>query len=127
MTEDRPYLIHTNRELGLMLKGNKPLAVFFDAEGYWSDVLLRYIRMFDRHIASGHLVRRDHFTYPTKNERFIWHRILFALPAEEWRIDAMIELKSDGSWSVDHERREGELLGYEDWMNDYHLARYTES
>lgn len=34
----------------------------------------------------------------------------------------MIELWADGTWSVAHERREGELLGYEDWMNDYHIA-----
>jgi hypothetical protein len=126
MFETYPYLIHTNRELGLMLAGKKPLATFFDAEGYWPDVLQRYIRMFDRHIANGTLVRRDHFIYPTSNDKRKWHRVLFALPAEEWRIDAMIELMSGDTWSAERERREGELLGYEDWMNDFHLARRSE-
>lgn len=35
----------------------------------------------------------------------------------------MIELKlSIHAWSADEERREGELLGYADWMNDYWLS-----
>lgn len=110
-----------------MLAGKKPLATFFDAEGYWSELLQRYIRMFDRHIGNGTLIRRDHFIYPTINDKRTWHRILFALPAEEWRIDAMIDLLSDDTWSPAHERREGELLGYEDWMNDFHLARNSQS
>jgi hypothetical protein len=28
-----PYLVHTNRELGLMLRGYKPLAYFMDVIG----------------------------------------------------------------------------------------------
>jgi hypothetical protein len=35
----------------------------------------------------------------------------------------MIDLKSSSIWSDEHERREGELLGYEPWMNDYWIAR----
>lgn len=124
MNRPHPYLIHTNRELGLMLSGKKPLAMFMEAEGYWPDALVRYLRMFDRHIASGRLVRRDRFVYPTQPEKHIWHWVFFALPSEQWRIDEMIELKTSTKWSLHHERREGELLGYEDWMNDYHLARY---
>jgi hypothetical protein len=41
-----PYVIHTNRELGLMLKGIKPLAKFVDGEGRFPDVMLRYFQMF---------------------------------------------------------------------------------
>jgi hypothetical protein len=36
-------------------------------------------------------------------------------------------LMSDDTWSAAHERREGELLGYEDWMNDFHLAKRSVS
>lgn len=51
------------------------------------------------------------------------HRIFYALPNEEWRIGEMIELLSSiHTWSADKERREGELLGYADWMNDYWLS-----
>jgi hypothetical protein len=43
-----PYLLHTNRELGLMLRGIKPLAYFADVAGREPDYLARYWRMFDR-------------------------------------------------------------------------------
>ena len=37
-------------------------------------------------------------------------------------MQAMIDLMAgDKTWSLELERREGELLGYEDWMNDYWL------
>jgi hypothetical protein len=116
-----PYQRHTNRELGLMLKGVKPLAVFADWHGQYPEVVLRYLRLFDRHVASGRFVRRDHLQ---QAPRYVVHYILFALPDEAWRIDAMIELKESESWSPDHERREGELLGYEDWMNDHWLKLF---
>ena len=121
-----PYKLHTNRELGLMLAGQKPLAMFVEAESRFPDVLLSYFRLFDRHVASGQLVRRDHFSRP--NSQYVLHRVLFALPAEVWRIDAMIELKEFQKWSREQEQREGELLGYETWMNDHWLGlAYPES
>ena len=33
----------------------------------------------------------------------------------------MIKLKDSNRWSRDHKRKEGELLGYEDWQNEYWL------
>jgi hypothetical protein len=110
-----PYVLHTNRELGLMLSGNKPLAMFADRKDCFPEVVSRYLRMFDRQVTLGKLVRRDCYVGPI-------HHIYFALPREAWRIDEMIELKSIEGWSELHERREGELLGYEDWMNDHFLA-----
>ena len=121
--KDRPYNLHTNRELGLMLAGKKPLAVFSDGADCFPDVVNRYLRMFNAHVAAGRMVRRDHFSPPSEHRVFTLHTVLFALPGEEWRIDAMIDLRESGTWSRDHERREGELLGYDDWMNDYHLAQ----
>ncbi len=115
-----PYLVHTNRELGLMLAGKKPLASFSDGEGWYPDVASRYIRLFDRHVAAGTFIRRDHYSDMSWGR---CHRIFFALPNEEWRIGEMIELMSSThTWSADKERREGELLGYADWMNDYWLS-----
>ena len=116
-----PYQIHTNRELGLMLAGSKPLAVFVDGEGCFPEVVLRYLRHFDRYVATGRLLRRDHLSRDRWQPSYVSHRVLFALPSAAWRIDAMIELKESNHWSHDHERREGELLGYEDWQNDYWL------
>ena len=118
-----PYTLHTNRELGLMLKGIKPLAVFADGEGAFPESVVRYLRLFERHIAVGSIVRVDHFSEPTKDRSYTLHTILFALPDEVWRVEAMLELRASEQWgSRESERREGELLGYEDWMND-HFAR----
>jgi hypothetical protein len=118
-----PYLVHTNRELGLMLAGTKPLAYFVDGKGCFPDVVLRYLRLFDRHVAEGRIIRFDHFSDAWGRKHYVAHRILFALPGEEWRLRAMVDLMlSDAPWSQDLERRQGELLGYEDWMNDYWLT-----
>lgn len=119
---DLPYLVHTNRELGLMLEGKKPLASFVDGKGCFPEVVTRYIRLFDRHVAGGRIIRLDHFSDVPGKRPYVCHRIVFALPGEEWRMQAMIDLmSSDEAWSPEHERRQGELLGYEDWMNDYWL------
>jgi hypothetical protein len=119
-----PYLVHTNRELGLMLRGIKPLAYFVDVAGREPDCLVRYWRMFDRHVATGRLIKRE-FVEPIPDKpglEFRW--IFYVLPGEEWRIEAMRELLTPlGEWSRDHERRQGELLGYEDWQNDHWIAR----
>ncbi|MBA15169.1 MAG: hypothetical protein CMN73_02300 [Sphingomonas sp.] len=101
-----------------MLAGRKPLAMFADAEGRFPDVIVRYMRLFDRQVASGQLVRHDQLDPPADGQSYVLHRIMFALPDQRWRIDAMIELKASREWTPAHERREGELLGYEDWMND---------
>ena len=122
-----PYVHHTNRELGLMLSRKKPLAHFADGEGRFPESVKRYLRLFDRHVASGQIVRRDVFIAPNRNRHYTLHRILFVLPGEEWRIDAMIQLFESPSWGIEQERSEGELLGYEDWMNDHFLAlRYPD-
>ncbi len=53
------------------------------------------------------------------------HYIYFALPGEEWRIQAMIDLWArPGHWSRAKEREEGELLGYTPEQNDIWLSSY---
>lgn len=125
----RPYPLHTNRELGMMLRGEKPLAVFSDGLDHFPEVVLRYLRLFDRHVASGSFVKREYVVPDTSGRARGWHTILFARAEETWRIDAMIELRLSGMfpggpWTGAHERCEGELLGYADWQNDYHMRRY---
>lgn len=125
----RPYPLHTNRELGMMLRREKPLAVFCDGMGYFPEVVLRYLRLFDRHVAAGRFVKREYVVPDTSGRVRGWHTILFARAEEAWRIEAMIELRLSGMWpggpwTPAHERREGELLGYADWQNDYHMIRY---
>ncbi|MGL4312487.1 MAG: hypothetical protein ACRCSO_00725 [Sphingomonas sp.] len=124
---DFPYLIHTNRELGLMLSGRKPMASFADVKGRFPECVIRYLRLFDRHVAVGRLARLDR--YSSRNDSrgtYTLHRIMFALPGEEWRMHALIDLwENNGPWTVQSERREGELLGYEDWMNDYWISHLS--
>ena len=118
-----PYQIHTNRELGLMLKGVKPLACFSDWYDHRSEVLERYLRLFDHHAQSGVFVRREYVAWHRRGGWRGAHVFLYALPHEEWRIDAMIELRSNlSAWTAVHERREGHLLGYEEWQNDLWIA-----
>jgi len=114
-----------------MLRGEKPLAVFYDWEGSLVPSVARYIRMFDRRVSNGVFVRRDHLV-PADMEAGLpgaWY-VFFARADEAWRIDAMIELKKglySGGWTLEHERREGMLLGYEDWQNEIWLARIRQS
>jgi hypothetical protein len=109
-----------------MLKGTKPLAMFVDGKGLFPEAVRRYLRLFDRHVTAGLFVRRDHYFHKS-GAPHTFQRILFALPSEAWRIDAMIALKANDCWNLESERREGELLGYDDWMNDHWIDRLIRS
>ena len=121
-----PYRLHTNRELGLMLEGIKPLAVFADGRDHFPDCVARYLRLFDRHVRNGRIVRHDRFVPIDHPVIDAIHYIYFTLPGEEWRVDAMIGLMAEPDvWSADKERRQGELLGYTDEQNDVWLNRIS--
>ena len=120
-----PYVVHTNRELGLMLRGKKPLAVFGWIDGDEIDFVLRYLRMFDRHVANGRFVKRLRVRQVPRLPHLTCRDIFYALPTHEWRIDAYEQLlNAPGPWTAARERRLGELLGYEDWQNDVHLVGF---
>ena len=119
-----PYLVHTNRELGLMLRGIKPLAYFSDFVDREPDCVRRYHSWFGRHVAAGRLTRRQ--GDDVELGQFIVRRVLYSLPGEEWRIDAMLTLvRLSGAWTRDRERRFGELLGYAPWQNDIWLTKLS--
>jgi hypothetical protein len=124
-TADLPYRVHTNRELGMMIRGEKPLAVFCDGYDDFPDVVLRYLRMFDRHVAAGRFVKRE-YVVPERSHPKVrgWHTILYALPDEDWRIDEMIALRFNQEWSREAEREEGRLLGYSDWQTEVWMSRF---
>jgi hypothetical protein len=124
---DVPYLVHTNFELPLMLDGVKPLAVFGDAyPGEWFD---EYLAPFEPHVQSGRIIRRvvDKPMPELKARRSDLdgiRTVYFALPGHEWRIDAYIEMyqgAQQSGWDDGFERRQGSLLGYEEWQNDWWL------
>ncbi|HEX3652625.1 MAG TPA: hypothetical protein VHU18_07370 [Rhizomicrobium sp.] len=118
------YRIHTNRELGMMLRHEKPLAVFCDVEDVFPAVLSRYLRLFDGHVQSGRLIKREYReTVDIRGACRTLLTIFYALPEESWRIDAMLELRRNtAGWTTEHERREGTLLGYTDAQNDAWIA-----
>jgi hypothetical protein len=121
------YQIHTNRELGMMLRGEKPLAVFADVEGFFPALVLRYLRIFDRHARTGRFIKREHrVPIDIRGNHHVLLTILYALPEQAWRIDSMIELCNHipaGPWTDEHERMAGTLLGYTDSQNDTWIAR----
>jgi hypothetical protein len=124
---DVPYLVHTGYELPLMLEGRKPFAKFSD--GYpceWLDTILDHFEPF---VIEGRIVKRiikEPFAAPRRARNGVmFHgicRAYFALPGQEWRIDAHIHLLEGGlKWNETLERLEGMLLGYEPWQNDWHI------
>src|SRR3954470_24183069 len=90
-----PYLVHTNRELGLMLRGTKPLAYFTDIVGREPDICIRYWRMFDRHVAVGRLIRREMIEAVPNLPHLKYRSLFYTLPGHEWRIDAMLMLLNE--------------------------------
>ena len=122
-----PYLLHTEFELALMLEGRKPLAVFEDA--YPCDWLATMIARFDPFVRDGRFVKRvidNPLSAPVDTSIGAsvegMRSVYIALPGQEWRIDAYIEMwqsaKKSG-WSEASERRQGKLLGYTDWQCDW--------
>ncbi|WP_092175890.1 hypothetical protein [Bosea sp. OK403] len=122
-----PYLIHTEFELALMLEGRKPLAVFEDA--YPSDWFATMLARFDPFVRDGRFVRRviDRPLSPPTGTSIDagvagMRSVYVALPGQEWRIDAYIEMRQSAGrsgWSEASERRQGKLLGYTDWECDW--------
>lgn len=129
--DDVPYMVHTGFELPLMLEGRKPFAAFGDA--YPSEWFDNYLAPFEPFVQSGKISRRivDTPMPHLKKRNPKWDRIrdvYFALPGEEWRIDAYIQLldahlKSESGWNDEQERLQGSLLGYEDWQNDWWIEQ----
>lgn len=123
-----PYLVHTNRELAMMLAGTKPLAAFM--EEYPSDPDCDVIpeRLFEPYVTAGRFIKREaiissaRYAEAGSNEKY--RRVLYAVPGEQWRIDAYLLLHEIGDrngWNEGFERMEGSLLGYEQWQNDVYI------
>ena len=131
--EDRPYRVHTGRELALMLAGIKPLAAFSDVYPSLHGLYVIPEREFEPHVAAGRIIERQHIDPPREDARVVkgqqigMRRVVYALPGEQWRIDAYLLLwktAEKSGWNEGFERLEGTLLGYEDWQNDYHIEHF---
>jgi|SRR5262245_9044185 len=124
--DDLPYQVHTGRELKLMLEGTKPLAYFY--EEYPASSKSKDIPedLFDQHVAAGRFVKREHVLIDKASERHSKRVVLYALPGQEWRIEAfllLLDTAAKTGWNPGFERMEGSLLGYEEWQNDIFMEQ----
>lgn len=127
--EPYPYAPHTNRELEMMLAGEKPFAMFAHerVDGFEkADALAN--QDFATHVAEGTL--SEHLkTFRAKGPDETMLDIdyyFYARQGEEWRVEAfslLLELLHRGAWCPQLEWLSGKLLGYSDEQNRYHLSR----
>jgi hypothetical protein len=109
---------HEGRELGLMLSGSKPLSMFVESLPAEFEIFPE--RDFDRLVSQGKLKKRTSMksaSSPTGQDVSV-RRVFYALPDEEWRIQAMLLVLDlyDSlvpGWRPDLERVTGLLLGYD--------------
>jgi hypothetical protein len=130
---DVPYLVHTGYELFLMLEGTKPFAKFtIEYPTEHDDLLVE--ALFEPHVQSGVLIRRvmpdEPFPKPIQGwGGRVFHgtrKVFYALPGEEWRIDAfnlVWEQLKYGPWNDTLERLDGTLLGYSEEQNNWWIER----
>jgi hypothetical protein len=122
--DDLPYKVHTNRELALMLQGSKPLAYFSGQYPPPPEVEEIPETLFDPYVAAGRFVKREYVVPMSEGKVLGTYHVLYALPNQEWRINAMILLldtAAKAGWSEGFERMYGSLLGYEAWQNDIYI------
>jgi hypothetical protein len=109
---------HEGRELALMLAGRKPLAMFTEVLPAESGLIPE--DHFLPHVRAGRIVMREAFApaLPVAGHpgKLRLRYVLYALPEEAWRIDAMLLLNKvytrQGGWDEGLERLIGCLLGY---------------
>lgn len=105
---------HGGRELDLMKKGAKPVCMFNEDAGERCSSK----NEFDECVSSGLFVKRtrQRVADASAGTSSPAARVFYALPGEEWRIDAL-DLVLDvyvefGGWRPDLERVIGRLLGH---------------
>jgi hypothetical protein len=113
-----------------MLTGSKPLAHFYDAYPPEPAEEIIPATAFAPYVAEGRFLTRAYVELlraapPPGHEhiRGTLH-VFYALPSDEWRIEAYIQLQASSAtagWSEAIERQQGALLGYETWQCDLHM------
>jgi hypothetical protein len=118
---------HEGQELDLMLKGEKPFAMFHDItkSGYTSPEEIIPEQAFAPFIASGQIIRDERTFKSNKHQGEYIKYVCFALPDQSWRINTFFWLKEAlflGKKLPNNadEIIFGRLLGYDDLdINDY--------
>ena len=115
---------HEGRELELMLAGQKPLAMFTEISPIETGLIPE--DEFAPYVKSGRIIMHEVFE-PMQDtaghqEGLHIRRVLYALPEEIWRIEAILLVCRVASglrrWDEGLERVTGKLLGYEDRQID---------
>jgi hypothetical protein len=120
---------HEDRELELMLAEQKPLAMFTEISPAERGLIPE--AEFAPHVASGRFVTREVLErmteFPDHQQGQSLRRVLYALPSESWRIDAMLLVCRVAAnlrrWDEGIERVIGELLGYDGRQIDAFVKR----
>ena len=109
---------HEGQELELMLKGSKPLSMFVETVPPEFEAFPE--SDFDNLVSRGNLIKRVSIETVQRPDGKIGQvrRIIYALPSEEWRINALLLVQDlyaqlSPGWHPDLERIIGLLLGYE--------------
>tara|TARA_R110002096_G_scaffold143509_1_gene299708 strand:+ start:741 stop:1373 length:633 start_codon:yes stop_codon:yes gene_type:complete len=116
------YVNHSNRELTMMLAGEKPLASFHVGPGEAIEDTMWRPQPFAPHVASGRIIRYETSFGRDPAEHGI--AILFALPEETWRLKAYEALYKHCltyKFSSYVEPLFGTLYGYTDEQNLEHV------
>ena len=124
--EPYPYIIHTNKELRLMLAGEKPLAVFaIDHTPSFGRTEALGGQDFATEVEAGRMVERSEW-FSSEDAHNIEY-LFFAVKGEEWRIEAYLllleMLYQVRTWSWRLEWMMGRLLGYYYEEAEYHHKR----
>jgi hypothetical protein len=120
--------IHTNRELRLMLDGKKPFAAFTVEVGREAEVVVLWQSLFQPYVDQGRFIKREEEDRMTSQSGapVKLRRICYAIPGEEWRIDAFLALwrmtKKSG-WNNGFEKMEGYLYGYNTDIDPFFVSR----
>lgn len=109
---------HEGRELELMLAGEKPLAMFTEVRPIENGVVPE--DEFSPLVRDGRIIMCETFEpappIASIPEKLQIRCVLYALPGETWRIEAMLLVRSvyanHGGWDEGLERVIGKLLGY---------------
>jgi hypothetical protein len=86
--DDLPYPVHTGRELALMLRGIKPLAVFSDEHPSLHGLYVIPEREFEPHVNAGRIIKREEIVPPDRDAPVVrgqptgMRKVLYALPGE---------------------------------------------
>ena len=120
---------HEGRELELMLKGEKPTAMFYYIVNQEEHIFSDVFTAFQPHVDLGHFIKREK-TFD--DGKYQTRYIFYSLPGYEKNIERLIEIKNytndptrDRSIPLPIElvRETGELLGYPKEAIDYFVNR----